>query len=143
MGIRGKSNTVAIWTIVAALAVLCDNADARAREERPPVNTAAGEADQAYLREHYTKYEHNIAMRDGIKLFVAVYAPKDNSKPYPMLLTRTPYSCKPYGVDRYPDPRGGPMMYYAAEKFIFVLQDVRGRYASEGTFEHMRPHKPN
>lgn len=99
------------------------------------------EANQAYLREHYTKYEHNIPMRDGVKLFVAVYAPKDNSKPYPLLLTRTPYSCKPYGVDRYPDPGGGPLKYYSADKFIFVIQDVRGRYNSEGTFVHMRPQK--
>src|ERR1043165_199523 len=95
------------------------------------------ESGGAYLRENYTKYEYNIRMRDGVKLFVSVYAPKDNSKPCPLLLTRTPYSCKPYGVDRYPDPKAGPMFYYAAEKFIFVNEDVRGRYASEGTFVHM------
>src|SRR5579862_2176708 len=99
------------------------------------------EANQAYLREHYTKYEYTIPMRDGVKLFTAVYAPKDNTKPYPILLTRTPYSVKPYGVDRFPDPKGGPMMYYAAERFIFAQQDVRGRYGSEGTYVHMRPHK--
>ena len=78
-------------------------------------------------------------MRDGIKLYVNVYAPKDNTKTYPILLTRTPYGCRPYGVDRYADPHGGPMMYYAAEQFIFVAEDVRGRNASEGTFVHMRP----
>ncbi len=78
-------------------------------------------------------------MRDGVKLFTSVYAPKDNSTPYPLLLSRTPYSVKPYGVDRFPDPRGGPLMYYAAEKFIFVFQDVRGRNGSEGVFVHMRP----
>jgi putative CocE/NonD family hydrolase len=95
----------------------------------------------AYLREHYTKYEYRIPMRDGIKLFVAVYAPKDDSQPWPILLTRTPYSAKPYGEDRYPDPVG-PMKYYASDKFIFVIADVRGRYASEGEFVHMRPHNP-
>ena len=95
---------------------------------------------QAYLRENYTKYEHMIPMRDGVKLFVAVYAPKDDSQRWPVLLTRTPYGCKPYGEDLYPEP-AGPMQEYAKEKFIFVLQDVRGRYASEGQFVHMRPQK--
>jgi putative CocE/NonD family hydrolase len=95
---------------------------------------------QAYLRENYTKYEYRIPMRDGVKLFVAVYAPKDSSQTYPILLTRTPYGCKPYGEDLYPEPVG-PMDYFAKEKFIFVLQDVRGRYASEGQFLHMRPQK--
>jgi putative CocE/NonD family hydrolase len=95
---------------------------------------------QLYLRENYTKYEYKIPMRDGVKLFVAVFAPKDNSQPYPILLTRTPYGCKPYGEDLYPDA-AGPMQYYAKDKFIFVNQDVRGRYASEGEFVHMRPQK--
>jgi hypothetical protein len=99
------------------------------------------EVNETYLREHYTKFEHRIAMRDGVRLFTAVYAPKDDSQSYPLLLTRTPYSVKPYGVDRYPDP-GWPMQHYAKEKFIFALQDVRGRYASEGEFVHMRPHRP-
>jgi putative CocE/NonD family hydrolase len=81
-----------------------------------------------------------IPMRDGVKLFVAVYAPKDDSQRWPMLLTRTPYGCKPYGEDLYPEP-AGPMHDYAKEKFIFVLQDVRGRYASHGQFVHMRPQK--
>ena len=93
---------------------------------------------QRELRENYTKFEHMIAMRDGVKLFVAVYAPKDESQRYPILMTRTPYGCKPYGEDLYPEP-GGPLQYYAKEKFIFVNADVRGRYASEGRFVHMRP----
>ena len=95
---------------------------------------------QAYLRENYTKYEYKIPMRDGVRLFVAVYSPKDDSQTYPILLTRTPYGCKPYGEDLYPDP-AGPLDYYAKEKFIFVTQDVRGRYASEGQFVHMRPQR--
>ncbi|HEX3726242.1 MAG TPA: CocE/NonD family hydrolase, partial [Pirellulales bacterium] len=99
------------------------------------------EATQAYLREHYTKYEFKITMRDGIKLFTAVYTPKDTLTTYPILLTRTPYNVKPYGVDQYPKPRG-PMANYAKEKFIFVLQDVRGRFGSEGVFSHVRPHNP-
>jgi putative CocE/NonD family hydrolase len=99
---------------------------------------AAVSAEQAYLQEHYTKHEYNIPMRDGVHLFTAVYVPKNSDRPYPILLTRTPYSLKPYGTDVNPEPRG-PMKYYAKEKFIFVLQDVRGRYASEGTYVHVRP----
>jgi putative CocE/NonD family hydrolase len=104
------------------------------RSDEQPVN-------EAYIREHYTKYEYKIPMRDGIHLFAAVYAPKDDSERHPILLTRTPYSAKPYGVDRYPNP-GGPMRNYAKEKFIFVISDVRGRYASQGEFMQVRPHKP-
>ncbi|HKI72731.1 MAG TPA: CocE/NonD family hydrolase [Verrucomicrobiae bacterium] len=98
------------------------------------------EVTEAYLREHYTKFEYKIPMRDGVRLFTSVFAPKDESQPWPILLTRTPYSLKPYSEDRYPDP-GGPLKHYAKEKFIFVLQDVRGRNGSEGEFVHMRPHK--
>src|SRR5262245_51246507 len=81
----------------------------------------------AYLAEFYTKQEFRVPMRDGAKLFTAVYSPKDLSSTYPILLTRTPYSLKPYSEDRYPSPNGA-LLHYAAEKFIFVLQDVRGRY---------------
>ncbi len=95
-------------------------------------------ADPAYLKEHYTKYEYNIPMRDGVHLYTTVYVPKDNDKRYPILLTRTPYSLKPYGEDVPLGPRG-PLDYYAKEGFIFALQDVRGRYGSEGTFVHVRP----
>ena len=110
---------------------------------RAQTNQAKPKPDQvteAYLREHYTKFEYKIPMRDGVRLFTSVYAPKDESQPWPILLTRTPYSLKPYSEDRYPDP-GGPLKQYAKEKFIFVLQDVRGRNGSEGEFVHMRPHK--
>jgi uncharacterized protein len=99
---------------------------------------AAPSAELAYLREHYTKYEYNIPMRDGVHLFTAVYVPKDSNKRYPILLSRTPYSVKPYGEDVSPNP-SGPLNYYAKEGFIFALQDVRGRNGSEGNFVHARP----
>lgn len=102
----------------------------------------AFEADESYLREHYTKHEFEIPMRDGVKLFTAVYAPKDQSEKYPILLKRTPYGLKPYGVDNYPAEPGGPLKFYADEPFIFVFQDVRGRNGSGGRFEHVRPHVP-
>src|ERR1700733_7975422 len=49
------------------------------------------------VREHYTKYEYRIPMRDGVHLFTAVYVPKDSSQAYPFLINRTPYSVAPYG----------------------------------------------
>jgi uncharacterized protein len=94
------------------------------------------------IREHYTKYEYRIPMRDGVKLFTAVYVPKDQTKTYPFLMQRTPYSVGPYGADEYPR-RIGPASEFAKAGYIFVNQDVRGRYMSEGKFIEMTPHKPN
>jgi putative CocE/NonD family hydrolase len=106
--------------------------------------TAAREAAKsaAEIRARYTKYEFRIPMRDGTKLFTAVYVPKDAapSKKYPFLIERTPYSVGPYGADNYPK-RLGPARSFVADGFIFVYQDVRGRFQSEGTFIEVTPHK--
>jgi putative CocE/NonD family hydrolase len=91
------------------------------------------------IKATYTKYEYRIPMRDGVRLFTAVYVPKDASQKYPILLNRTPYSVGPYGADRYRDNLG-PSPLFAKEGYIFVYQDVRGRCMSEGTFVNMRPH---
>ncbi len=93
-----------------------------------------------YARAHYTKYDYRIPMRDGVKLFTSVYVPKDTSQPYPMIMQRTPYSVSPYGVDNY-RPVLGPSELFTKEGFIFVYQDVRGRYLSEGTFVDVPTHK--
>ncbi|MGD9724299.1 MAG: CocE/NonD family hydrolase [Pirellulales bacterium] len=111
-----------------------------ARSEAPPTEKPFA-ADQAYLKEHYTKFEYRIPMRDGLQLFTAVYVPKDASTTYPILLQRTPYSLRPYGESNYPTTPRGQMKYYAQERFIFAFQDVRGRNASEGEFVHVRPHR--
>ncbi len=92
-----------------------------------------------YTRAHYTKFEYRIPMRDGAKLFTIVYSPKDTTTQYPMLMVRTPYSIGPYGVDNYRPTLGSEAL--AKEGFIFVYQDVRGRYMSEGTFIDIPPHK--
>jgi putative CocE/NonD family hydrolase len=92
-----------------------------------------------FVKANYTKYEHMIPMRDGVRLFTAVYVPKDTSEKYPILMVRTPYSCRPYGIDEYP-ARLGPSRKYAEEKYIFVTQDVRGCWMSEGEFVDIRPH---
>lgn len=94
-----------------------------------------------YIKANYTKYEYLIPMRDGKRLFTAVYAPKDRSKAYPIMLMRTPYSVAPYGVDHYRSSLG-PSELFAKDAFIFAYQDVRGRYMSEGEWVEVRPHKP-
>ena len=94
-----------------------------------------------FVKSHYTKFEYRIPMRDGTRLFTSVYVPKDDSTTYPILLKRTPYGLKPYGVDQYPDSLGlSPL--FAESGYIFVDQDVRGRWMSEGEFVQMRPHRP-
>lgn len=85
------------------------------------------------VRAHYVKTEYHVKMRDGVRLFTIVYAPKDTSKSYPLLLTRTCYSIAPYGPDAY-RPTIGPSREFAESGYIFVYQDVRGRYQSEGEF---------
>lgn len=103
---------------------------------------SSGDTNAAWLAEHYTKYEHRIPMRDGVKLFTRVYVPKDDSQSWPILLTRTPYALKPYGAANYNDP-AGTFRELAKDKNILVTQDVRGRYGSEGTYMHVRPFNPN
>lgn len=100
----------------------------------------AQETDSAYVRNHYTKIERQITMRDGIKLFTAIYLPKDLSaaKKYPFLMTRTPYTVAPYGEDKFKLSLG-TFPALMKEGFIFVYQDVRGKWMSEGTFEDVRP----
>jgi len=93
--------------------------------------------DSAYIVDHYDKREVMIPMRDGIQLFTCIYTPKDQSKPYPILLRRTPYSCAPYGVGAYTTSFRSMSLTKAG--YIFVIQDVRGKYLSEGDFVDVRP----
>jgi putative CocE/NonD family hydrolase len=105
---------------------------------------AAQQADnsqESYLRLHYDKQEQMIPMRDGVKLFTAIYTPKDTTRKYPILLKRTPYSVAPYGVDKYPASLGPNEQTFKAG-YIFVNQDVRGRFMSEGEFVEVTPHRP-
>lgn len=90
----------------------------------------------------YVKKESYITMRDGVKLYTAIYSPRDNSEKYPILLMRTPYSIAPYGEHKI-DKNIGPSSLFKKEKYIFVYQDVRGRFMSEGEFVNMRPYIPN
>lgn len=100
---------------------------------------AQTETDSAFVRDHYKKIERYIKMRDGIRLFTSIYIPKDNSRKYPFLINRTPYTVAPYGEDQYKKSLG-PSMLFAREGYIFVYQDVRGKWMSEGSYEDIRPH---
>jgi len=101
---------------------------------------AQHEQDSAWTRDNYIKKEVYISMRDGVKLFTAIYAPKDNAEKHPILMTRTPYSCAPYGDTLYPSNLWlQHLRYYLREGYIIVRQDVRGRWMSEGEFVDVRP----
>lgn len=100
------------------------------------------QSDSAYIRDNYTKAEYQIAMRDGIKLYTVVYSPKDQSKKYPIMMQRTPYSVGPYGKENFKTSLG-PSTHFVHEGFIFVYQDVRGKYMSEGEFMDVRPINEN
>ncbi|GAB3541227.1 CocE/NonD family hydrolase [Spirosoma fluminis] len=100
-------------------------------------------ADSLFVRQNYVKMDRRIPMRDGTKLYTVIYVPTDGSTTnrYPILMERTPYSAEPYGEDKYPKTGPGMSRELSQEKYIFVYQDVRGRYMSEGNFEEMTPNK--
>ncbi len=102
----------------------------------------SGAAPDFNIRSAYSKQEVMIPMRDGAKLYTAIYAPKLSEASLPFILQRTPYSCAPYGPIAF--PRGlGPTQQFPREKFIFVNQDVRGRYLSEGHHRFSPPVHPD
>lgn len=97
--------------------------------------------DSVYIVSHYHKLEQMIPMRDGAKLYTAIYIPNDSTEKHPVLITRTPYSCAPYGREFKKDWKSYHAKYYR-EKYIMVYQDVRGRYMSEGDYMDIRPFNP-
>ncbi|RCR69033.1 CocE/NonD family hydrolase [Larkinella punicea] len=107
-----------------------------------PVFAHAQTPDSTWFRNHYTKQEIYIPMRDGTKLFTSIYEPKDKSEKHPILMSRTPYSCAPYGDKAYRNFYSNHYKEYLKEGYILVVQDVRGRWMSEGVFEDIRPYNP-
>jgi uncharacterized protein len=101
-------------------------------------------ADSLFARQNYAKHEYRIPMRDGARLFTAVYVPNEASDAnrYPIVMMRTPYSVSPYGPNAFPNLLG-PDQFMMRDKYIFVYQDVRGRYMSEGEFVEARPFIPD
>ena len=108
-----------------------------------PFFAAAQDIDSTWVVNNYTKKEVMIPMRDGVKLFTTIYAPKDVSEKHPIIITRTPYSCAPYGEDKFAAIWNNPRKYFFKEKYIYIIQDVRGRWMSEGIFQDVRPFNPN
>ncbi|KQW89253.1 X-Pro dipeptidyl-peptidase [Massilia sp. Root418] len=140
--LRSPLSALAIALLLAFQTAHAAEAAARATREDAP----APAADTYSVREHYTKYEYRIPMRDGVRLFTTVYVPKDTSRRYPFLMQRTPYSAGVtvdeklrYGVDFYPK-HIGPSREFETSGYIFVKQDVRGRFMSEGKWQEMTPH---
>lgn len=138
IGLDPRRVLALLMILLPALPGCAESADGLFRPTA--AKTATQPADQTdYIRARYTKSIHCIPMRDGVKLFTAVYAPKDASRrAYPILMTRTPYRVRPPEPDAFPT-KLGPSTLFAPERYIFVYQDVRGRYKSEGKFEHVRP----
>ncbi|MBL4716307.1 MAG: X-Pro dipeptidyl-peptidase [Bacteroidetes bacterium] len=124
-----------LFLSILALAVMFSGFNKSLNIDNKP---KANKEDSLYVVENYFKREYKISMRDGIKLFTSVYAPKDDSKSYPILLFRTPYSLNPYGENNY-KTKIGPSKAFIEDKYIFVFQDVRGKFMSEGEFDDMRP----
>jgi putative CocE/NonD family hydrolase len=136
---RRDVGTHPVWLVIAA-ALITSTAVGTSRAQAPaPAQAPLTGVD--LVRSTYTKYEYRVPMRDGVRLFTAVYVPKNDSQRYPVLITRTPYSVSPYGVDQYP-AQLGPSDHFQKEGFIFVYQDARGRYMSEGEFQQVRPFNP-
>jgi len=98
--------------------------------------------DMAWIQDNYAKKELYITMRDGAKLFTSIYYPKDTSRSYPILMWRTPYSCSPYGENEY-SLRLKFYRHLLDDGYILVMQDVRGKYMSEGEYVNVRPFIPN
>ena len=114
---------LAVVPVVAA-AALAAALLATPRAEQPAPDPAAA----------FTVRDEMIPMRDGVKLFTKIFTPKNQSGPLPIVFRRTPY-----GID---GAAGSFVRYYKAladEGYIFVFQDIRGKFRSEGTFVMQRP----
>lgn len=103
----------------------------------------AQESDSAWISANYTKKEVYISMRDGVRLFTSIYLPKNTTEQHPILMTRTPYSCLPYGEEVFRPYWDSYEKEYFKEGYIMVTQDVRGRWMSEGEMVNVRPFNAN
>jgi putative CocE/NonD family hydrolase len=104
-----------------------------------PLLEKAENSDSTWIVNHYIKKEQMISMRDGVRLFTSIYQPNDKSEKHPILMIRTPYSCSPYGEQKFRSFWSNHYKDYLKENYIMVLQDVRGKNKSEGKFVDVRP----
>jgi len=132
---RSRASYFSYLVLFAAIAAVLASSACR-----PPLGGQSSDEDlAAFIRDNYDKAEYKIPMRDGARLFTSVYSPKNASQTHPILMRRTPYSVAPYGEDDFPGSIG-PSEVLARDMYIFVYQDVRGCFMSEGTFVNMTPH---
>ena len=118
-----------LFLAISIVTISCkDTRDINLTEAETEANKVTASVD-TYAKDNYTKKEVMIEMRDGIKLHTTIYSPKDTSKTYPMLMMRTPYSCRPYGENEFKS-KIGPNKYLMEEGNIMIYQDVRGRWNS-------------
>ncbi len=103
----------------------------------------SGSAPQI-VRDHtaiFDKTEVMIPTRDGVRLHTEIYTPKNATESLPILFERTPY-----GISSVNGGYSSMLSRYnemMTDGYIFVFQDIRGRYASEGKFVMLRPiHDP-
>jgi dipeptidyl aminopeptidase/acylaminoacyl peptidase len=96
------------------------------------------------VEDQYIKTTQMIPTRDGVRLYTEIYSPREMSEPLPIIFLRTPY--------RVANENGGFTNHFdsvfrelAKQKYIFAVQDARGRHRSEGKFEWNRPvrHRTN
>jgi putative CocE/NonD family hydrolase len=115
-----------VWAVVLGAMLLVALLTSHAQTPNPP--------DYSLL---FTKTDAMIAARDGVKLHTEIYSPRDSSKPLPIIFERTPYGladdAKGYSraLARFTD--------MIPDNYIIVLQDIRGRYGSEGQFVMQHP----
>jgi hypothetical protein len=134
-------NYLKILVLLFALAFQSCKKEILKKEALETVTNSKKE-QRSFVKNNYTKKEVKILMRDGAKLHTTIYSPKDTTKTYPILLQRTPYSCKPYGENEF-KTKIGPNSILMKEGNIIVYQDVRGRWMSEGVYDNMRAYIPN
>ncbi|MFG0257526.1 MAG: CocE/NonD family hydrolase [Phycisphaerales bacterium JB043] len=132
---RALGSTVLIGVLASCLILPACSTGTTAR-------SGASQSRPTFAQVNYDKREYMVPMRDGVELFTAVYTPKNTSRDYPILMMRTPYSCAPYGEDEFRRSLG-PSRLLMEDKYIFVYQDVRGKFMSEGEFTNMTPHNPD
>jgi uncharacterized protein len=100
-------------------------------------------ANEKWVYENFTKKSVSVTMRDGVKLYTTIYAPKENTNKHPILFSRTPYSVAPYNEKFNARLYTSYWIEYLKKGYIIVLQDVRGKWMSEGEFVDVRPHIVN
>src|SRR4029079_1097931 len=83
--------------------------------------------------QRYVKTNVMVPMRDGVRLNTDIYAPKDATGPLPFIFARTPY-----GIDGAAGALNTAYRELADDGYIFVFQDLRGRFKSEGQFVSRR-----